>query len=184
MKTMTRRALVDDVADFWSRQSLEGDIATKRLTLKMLLVGMALNRENEDWCRARFDLSRGELAVLMAVRRAAAEGIRPTDLFISLSMSSAGVTKQLKVLEGRGLVAREGDPRHRRGFLVRLSPEGQAIADAAHTAIDATGPVAEALSGLAPGHRAQVERALDILLSASRESAVARKSRARAGTRA
>jgi DNA-binding MarR family transcriptional regulator len=170
---------VDVMVRVWAERVPGGDIDAKRLTLKLMLAGVAINRENESWCRHHFDLGRGEISVLMALRRAPHESMRPTDLFVSLSLSSAGVTKQLDALEKRGLIQRENHPGHRGGFLVRMTPSGRAIADAAHRGVDSAGPVASALGTLPRGQQREMEAALDILLEASYRGAQARKSRSR-----
>jgi len=169
---------VDEMVRVWAERVPGGNIDAKRLTLKLLLAGVAINRENESWCRQHFDLGRGEIAVLMALRRAPHESMRPTDLFVSLSLSSAGMTKQLDALEKRGLIQRENHPGHRGGFLVRITPAGRAIADDAHRGVDSAGPVAQALSALPRGQQREMEATLDVLLEASYRGAQARKSRA------
>ena len=176
--TNVKQAHIDDVADFWSRQGIKGDVVAKRLVLKTLLVGMALGRESEDWCRG-FGLSRGEMAVLSALRRAPDAALRPTDLFVLLSTSSAGTTKQLDGLERLALVTRKPDPQRKRGFLVRLTAAGRAMADASHTGIDQAGPVSAALASLPEDQRAILEQAMDVLLKAGRDGALSRKSRAK-----
>jgi DNA-binding MarR family transcriptional regulator len=46
-------------------------------------------------------------------------------------LSSGGMTSRLDKLEAAGLVARGADPADRRGVLVRLTPKGRRVIDAA-----------------------------------------------------
>lgn len=176
-----KEAHIDNVADFWSRQGLKGDIDAKRLALKALIIGMALSRDVEEWGRTMFGLSLGEMTALTAVRRASPGMLRPTDLFVSTSMSSAGMTKQLNGLERRGLVERLDDPHRKRGFLIKLTPAGRVMADAIHTGIDSSSSITSALAGLPQTRRNQVEQTLDLLLEAHRQSALIRKARSPKG---
>jgi DNA-binding MarR family transcriptional regulator len=77
-------------------------------------------------------LNRGDVGVLSALRIAGPpHQLSPTRLFKGLMLSSAGITNRLDRLEKRGLVRRERDPDDRRGVLVMLTPEGQAVLDQA-----------------------------------------------------
>jgi len=165
------------LSKLWDLRIPGGDIEAKRLTLKLLLIGLAINCETENWSREKFGLSRSELAVLMALRRAPAEKMRPTDLFVVLSMSSAGVTKLVKLLADRGLVVRDRNPAHRGGFLVGLTDTGRALADEAHRSIEVCGPIAQTITALKGESRRAIEGLFDLLLGAAQQGAAVRKSR-------
>lgn len=74
---------------------------------------------------ARFNLDRGEFDVLASLLRAGDPyQLTPRALGESMMVTSGAVTKRVDRLERIGLLAREPDPRDRRGVLVRLTPEG------------------------------------------------------------
>jgi len=52
--------------------------------------------------------------------------VRVTDIGLHFGIGKATVSRQIKVIEGFGLVAREPDPLDRRSFLVSLTPDGEA----------------------------------------------------------
>ncbi len=74
----------------------------------------------------------GEMFVLMALRRSAPDfTLRPTDLFRTLLVTSAAITKRVDRLVKLGYVQRVVDAGDRRSWLIRLTKEGRAFADAA-----------------------------------------------------
>ncbi len=73
----------------------------------------------------RFALDRGEFDVLATLRRAGGPyQLTPGALGEAMMVTSGAVTKRVDRLERVGLIAREPDPRDRRGVLVRLTPRG------------------------------------------------------------
>jgi len=88
--------------------------------------------ENAQREMARFDLSTTEFSVLSTLRKSPApHALRPADICKGMLLTSGGLTKVLKALEGRGLVDRAEDPSDGRGCLIRLTPEGLAFAERA-----------------------------------------------------
>lgn len=80
----------------------------------------------------RFGLDHGEFDVLATLRRAGDPyRLTPGALVESMMVTSGAVTKRVDRLELPGLVAREPDPRDRRGVLVGLTPEGLSLVDRA-----------------------------------------------------
>jgi DNA-binding MarR family transcriptional regulator len=65
----------------------------------------------------------------LAVIEGAGQPLSPTSIAQRLIVTTASVTSLLDTLERRGLVERQPDPRDRRGLLVALTPDGQAIVD-------------------------------------------------------
>lgn len=105
-------------------------------------VGMAvLGRARWITIRARQDieavfdrhgLDTGEFDVLATLLRSGPPYLlRPTELYRSLMISSGGLTHRLDRLESRRLVERERSAEDTRSFLVRLTPEGIALAERA-----------------------------------------------------
>ena len=81
---------------------------------------------------ARHGLQPGWFDLLAPLRRAGKPyELNPTQLMRATLLSSGGVTKRLDRLADAGLVERRPDPSDRRGTLVRLTPKGKAVVDAA-----------------------------------------------------
>ncbi|WP_431961112.1 MarR family winged helix-turn-helix transcriptional regulator [Actinacidiphila sp. bgisy160] len=76
----------------------------------------------------REGLTRPEYDILIALRRVGGE-LTPGRLARETFASGAAVTKRIKLLEERGLVARRPDGRDRRVSHLRLTEEGRALVD-------------------------------------------------------
>jgi len=95
------------------------------------MVGAHLARRQED-VFSRFDLNRGEVGALSALRIAGPpHRLSPTRLGRGLMLSSAGVTSRIDRLERRGYVRRLADPNDRRGVIIELTEDGLAVVDTA-----------------------------------------------------
>ncbi|BEL12344.1 hypothetical protein Q0Z83_105350 [Actinoplanes sichuanensis] len=113
---------------------------------------------------ARFGIARADFDVLATLRRSGAPfQLSPGALAASMMLSTGGTTARLDRLEKAGLVARSPDPNDRRGILVRLTPEGRAIADEAVTA--GLAEQQRLLAHLPPAKRAQIGELLRDLLN-------------------
>ncbi len=72
--------------------------------------------------------------VLASLRRSGSPyQLSPTQLYREMMLTSGAMTNRIDRLEEAGLVARRPDPDDRRGTLVRLTPKGKALVDAATT---------------------------------------------------
>lgn len=71
---------------------------------------------------------RGEAFVLQYVSLCGGEVI-PSEISGEMEISSARIAAALNSMEGKGLVTRRIDPGDRRRILVKLTREGQALAD-------------------------------------------------------
>jgi DNA-binding MarR family transcriptional regulator len=79
-----------------------------------------------------YDLEWWQYDVLSALRRQGQPYMLPTTELADLVMLTSGaMTNRIDRLERSGLVDRQDDPNDRRRVLVRLTPEGLAIADKA-----------------------------------------------------
>ncbi|WPB89328.1 MarR family winged helix-turn-helix transcriptional regulator [Streptomyces malaysiensis] len=96
----------------------------------ILRMGILIEREFTALAREH-GLRPGDLRVLLALRRSGPrQALSPVHLFRTLMITSGAVSKQVDSLEKNGLVTRIADPENLRGLLVRLEPEGAAIASA------------------------------------------------------
>ncbi len=80
----------------------------------------------------RHGLDTGEFDVLATLRRAGAPyALRPTELYVSLMISSGGLTARLDRLEAAGLIRRRGAEDDARSVIVELTPAGKKKIEAA-----------------------------------------------------
>ncbi|WP_406833128.1 MarR family transcriptional regulator [Pedococcus sp. KACC 23699] len=77
---------------------------------------------------ARYGLTRGELDVLSALRRAE-EPLSPTALAQTLLAPRSAITMRLNALQARGLLSRTANPADGRSSLVVLTDAGIALVD-------------------------------------------------------
>ncbi|MEV8096909.1 MarR family transcriptional regulator [Kitasatospora sp. NPDC085879] len=88
----------------------------------------ALLQQAEDAPLRAAGLTRGEFDLLGAVRRTGRE-LTPGELARETFSSGAAVTKRLRALQGRGLIARRTDGRDRRIGYIGLTDEGRTLVD-------------------------------------------------------
>jgi DNA-binding MarR family transcriptional regulator len=89
--------------------------ATHRLVSEALAATLA----------ARAGLSINDFEVLLALARREPQPLQLCDLSGAAPLSQAGLSRLIARLEQRGLVARVGAPRDRRGILLALTPSGR-----------------------------------------------------------
>jgi len=127
--------MTDDFTDRlltkWATARPDIGVDLLQVTARLARIGPLLARRQEA-VFDRFDLSRGEVGMLSALRTAGPpHRLSPTRLGQGLMLSSAGVTSRLDRLERRGFVVRLPDPDDRRGVIVELTESGLDIVDAA-----------------------------------------------------
>ena len=153
---------VDAILAQWARERPDLDCSPMG-PLGRLGRCAVLVRERLDAVFAAYDLQRGEFDVLATLRRAGPPHcLAPTTLFSSLMVTSGTMTHRLKRLETRGLVERTPDPADARSLLVRLTPAGLTLIDAAVT--DHVANEHRILGGLDADQRAILDGALAALL--------------------
>ena len=136
----------------WQRLHPDFDVAPISVTQRMLR-GARIILERSDAHLATFGLTRGELDILSALRRANGP-LGPTELTDLLLASPPAVTKRLQALKSRRLIARHADSGDRRRSAVSITPAGTLLVDQvvpAQLAIEA-----ELLAGLADDQRQQL----------------------------
>ena len=159
--------MTDDATDRlltgWDEARPDLEVGALQVTARLSRVGPHLARRQEA-VFGRFDLGRGEVGLLSALRIAGpAHRLSPTRLARGLMLSSAGVTSRIDRLERRGLVRRLPDPNDRRGVIIELTDEGLAVVDAAVAANSASDR--QLLERFDPQEIAQLESLLRKLLS-------------------
>lgn len=126
-------ALLDRMATHWPDASTDQAAAT----IALQRLARRLGRVAAE-ALAPLDLTPAEFELLAALRaHAPPHRLTPTELYDAMLISSGGLTKLLKGLEGRGLVARPVSDADRRSRPVALTPEGRALAERAMAAVQA-----------------------------------------------
>ena len=115
---------VSEIADAWKREYPELETTSLPPLVRVARLGVLI----EGFQRAvlePFELTDSDYRVLAMLRRAGQPyQLSPSQLYSRLQRSSGGMTKMLKRLEQRELVARKPDPEDGRGLLVALTPRG------------------------------------------------------------
>ncbi len=154
----------DQLLARWSALRPGLEMAPYQVTARLSRIGLHIARHQEE-VFGRFELNRGEVGVLSALRIAGPPNrLSPTRLFKGLMLSSAGITSRLDRLESRGLVRRTRDPNDRRGVLVELTDEGAKLLEEAVTAN--TGSELKLLADLRPDEITTLAGLLKKLLAA------------------
>jgi DNA-binding MarR family transcriptional regulator len=147
----------------WDQARPDLAVGALQVTARLSRIGPHLARRQEA-VFSRFDLNRGEVGALSALRIAGPpHRLSPTRLGRGLMLSSAGVTSRIDRLERRGFVRRLADPNDRRGVIIELTDEGLAVVDAAVAANSASDR--QLLERFDPDEIAQLEGLLRKLLS-------------------
>jgi len=128
----SRQSHFDDVMLSWRRERPNDDLTAMLLGICLTRIGRLLDADYDRLCKRNFDVSGAEMRLLLALRRAGHPfARRPTDLFRSLLITSGAITKQVDRLVSKELAAREHDPLHAGGFLIRLTQKGVKLANSA-----------------------------------------------------
>ena len=109
----------------------------------------ALLERNAAKALAPLELSFTEFELLAALRASPApHSLLPTELCASLLISSGGLTKVLKNLEARGLIARPSSKADRRRRPIALTSSGAALCERAMTQVQEGDQAAFAAAGV------------------------------------
>jgi DNA-binding MarR family transcriptional regulator len=154
-----------EIEEAWRRERPDLHLDDMLLELYLLRAGDLLARARGDRSMAWFGIVPQDLMVLWALRRAGQPYVlRPTDLFRSLAVSPAAITKQVARLLDDGFVRRTGDREHRGGFLIHLTAKGRKLADAAIERYSREPYFAKAFEAMSSRERAAGEKFLRRLL--------------------
>jgi DNA-binding MarR family transcriptional regulator len=128
---MTDTDGVDAIIGQWRRERPDLDVSPIAVIGRISRLAREIERRLEP-VYAASGLEPGWYDVLATLRRAGPPyRLRPTDFAASLMLTSSGTTKRLDRLEAAGYIAREPDPRDRRGVLIRLTAPGRRLVDRA-----------------------------------------------------
>jgi DNA-binding MarR family transcriptional regulator len=153
---------VDRIIQAWAERDPELDASPLEVVGRLLLCAAHLERAIVAALRP-FGLSFGDFDVLNTLRRRGNdEGTNPRDLAQSSLITSGAMTSRLDRLEQAGLIERKPDPADRRGVLVKLTGQGERLAEESLHAVIAADE--DFLEPLSPGQRDSVAATLKQLL--------------------
>ncbi len=120
---------IDEIREQWAREQADLDTWPVEIVGRMGRVAHYLDIGMEELFK-QYGLSRASWDVLAALRRAGSPfRLSPTELYRAVLRSSGAMTRRVDYLEHAGLVTRVADPEDRRGVLVELTADGQALVD-------------------------------------------------------
>ncbi len=156
----TRQDIVARVLAQWQRVMPELDTAPMGVIGRINRCA-ALLQQAADAPLAREGFSRAEFDILGTLRREDRE-LTPGQIARETFASGAAVTKRVRLLEEKGLIARRPDARDRRVAHLSLTPEGSVLID--RLMPDQLAYEKSLLSGLDEGQRAELADVLGDLL--------------------
>ncbi|HTA53908.1 MAG TPA: MarR family transcriptional regulator [Candidatus Acidoferrales bacterium] len=122
---------IDRILAQWSRERPDLDTKAMGLVGRIQRAAAALRPRLDD-THGRCGLAGESFDVLASLRRSGRPyQLSPTQLYREMMLTSGAMTNRVDRLEAAGLVSRRPDPQDRRGTLVRLTPKGKALIDAA-----------------------------------------------------
>ena len=122
---------VDRIVSAWRRERPDLDVSPLEVLSRVSRLARRLDRARGT-AFAEHGLDGWEFDVLSALRRAGTPyELSPGQLVAETLVTSGTMTNRVDRLVARGWVEREPDPTDRRGVIVRLTPTGMAVVDAA-----------------------------------------------------
>ncbi|MEQ8503490.1 MAG: MarR family transcriptional regulator [Sneathiellaceae bacterium] len=151
----------------WERERPDLDLSAFVVAAAIKRLDIHIEAAFRRLSQASHGIGTSDMRILLALRRNGVEvGMRPTDLFQSLFITSGAVTKQVDRLIRQGLVTRRPDPDYKRGRLIFLTEKGRRTAEEALQAIcsDST-PIGRAICSMTGAELEAGSRFLTDLLS-------------------
>lgn len=122
---------IDGILSQWKRERPDLELRSMGLVGRIQRAAAAL-RPRLDATHEASGLQSESFDVLASLRRSGPPyQLSPTQLYREMMLTSGAMTNRIDRLEEAGFVARRPDPNDRRGTLVRLTPKGKALIDAA-----------------------------------------------------
>jgi DNA-binding MarR family transcriptional regulator len=125
------RDRIDKIVAQWKRERADLDTRAMALAGRIQRAAASL-RPLLDQTHADSGLAGESFDVLASLRRSGSPyQLSPTQLYREMMLTSGAMTNRIDRLEEAGLVVRRPDPSDRRATLVRLTPKGKTLIDAA-----------------------------------------------------
>lgn len=126
---------VDRIVNLWREQDPELDVSSLEIVGRILQSAMRVQRLREQALRP-LKLSHADFDVLATLLRVSGpEGTNPTVLSSNCMITSGAMTSRLDRLERSEHITRHPDPGDRRGVLIKLTRQGEALARRALAAV-------------------------------------------------
>ena len=153
---------VDRLVAAWKQERPDLDVTPLEVLSRVSRLSRHLERERRA-AFASHDIESWEFDVLTALRRSGEPyELSPGALLRATLVTSGTMTNRIDRLAAAGLVTRRPDPEDRRGVLVRLTPAGMHLVDAAFA--DLLRRERELLGGLEQHEQQALARLLRTLL--------------------
>jgi DNA-binding MarR family transcriptional regulator len=115
----------------WRRQRPDIDPSVLEIFARVNRLSALLIKRSEQWLTP-LGLTWESFSLIVSLRRMGAPyELRPGELLSVSLLTSGAITNRIDRVEAQGLVERRRDPNDRRGVVVRLTPAGRKLADAA-----------------------------------------------------
>lgn len=161
--TQPRDDEVDRIVTAWARERPDLDVTPLHVLSRVSRLARHLDLARRT-AFGQHDLESWEFDVLSALRREGAPyELTPTQLVRQTLVTSGTMTNRISRLVDRGLVSRTTSEADHRSVLVRLTPTGQEVVDAALA--DLVADERTILQGLAPAQQAELASLLKGLLA-------------------
>jgi DNA-binding MarR family transcriptional regulator len=118
---------IDQNLEAWAGVRPDLDLSAWAITLRIGRI--ASHVQYQERMYEPFDLNRGGVETLFALRRSQNMRLSPTQLCNTTLATSATVTARLDKLQDAGLITRRHATKDRRGIIVQLTPKGKELAD-------------------------------------------------------
>jgi DNA-binding MarR family transcriptional regulator len=126
---------VDRIIEAWAERDPRVDASPLEVVGRLLVCAFHLERAIAAALQP-FGLSFGDFDVLNTLRRRGDDqGAKPGELARSSLITSGAMTSRLDRLERARLIERRPDPTDRRGVLVRLTEQGERLAEESLNAV-------------------------------------------------
>ncbi|SOB81508.1 MarR family winged helix-turn-helix transcriptional regulator [Streptomyces sp. 1331.2] len=129
--TVEQRDTVDDIVEQWTRTRPDLDVEVIALIGRMRRLGMRVDNALREYFTS-CGLDSSEFDVLATLRRSGEPyELNARALLKSAMVTSGAITNRVDRLSAKGLVERNPSPTDRRAVLIRLTPAGKELIDAA-----------------------------------------------------
>lgn len=123
--------LIDEIIQKWQATDIsEGSYIGTKIIGRMVRMNAFIQQQIDDNL-ARHKMNIGDFNLLAVLLREAPQELTPGRIQELILVSSGGLSNRMARLEARNLIARLPDPTDRRGVIVKLTSEGQALIEAA-----------------------------------------------------
>lgn len=123
--------LIDDIIQKWQQTDIpQSSYVGTEIIGRMVRMNAFIQQQVENNL-ARHNMNIGDFNLLAVLLREAPAELTPGRIQELILVSSGGLSNRMTRLEDRNLITRLPDPNDRRGVIVKLTPEGKALIEAA-----------------------------------------------------